>query len=109
MASANINNVFQLICEGAEANGLPIEKFVKAVQWHNAKTATERSDNEAREAARPQIVSLFEANPNADLDPREIATRVGLKNCQADRSFVRHQLKQARLTWQGGQQQMAAD
>jgi hypothetical protein len=76
----NFKQYNALIRRGADAAGVSVEKFVSVVDWVDTNTGTEQSDNEVREAAKPQILALFQANPNADLDPREVTVRVGLKN-----------------------------
>lgn len=65
-------------------------------------TAEER--REAHNLAAPQIAEIYIGCPNPeDLDPRDVAERVGLPDKQGARSFVRYQLKQLRLTHQPSQ------
>lgn len=53
-----------------------------------------------RESAKPVLAEIFSENPQAEFDPRQLAGRVGLENNQGNRSFIRYQLKQLRLTYQ---------
>lgn len=93
---------------GAIACGTTIDQYVKDVMdWQN-RTATERSDKETREAAKSEILAMFQADPRADLDPKEVASQVGLKNCQADRMWLMHQWKRLRLTYGGNEAATAA-
>jgi len=91
----------ELLATGAERSKLSFEQYATAVRNWMRDTATERSDKEVREAAKPELMAMFQANPQADLDPREAVGRLGLKNCQADRAWFRAQWKRLRLTYQG--------
>jgi transposase-like protein len=87
--------------DAARELGIGIDKVLRSWIIHQRNTATVRSSLEVRTEASLQIESLFRANPEADLDLRNVE-RFGLKNCQADRAFARHQWKRLRLTYQQG-------
>jgi hypothetical protein len=79
--------------EAASAQlGIPIDKVFKAWSFFNRATATVRSSPEVRAEAALRIESLFTSNPNIDANDvsRNVAEQFGLKNCQADRAFVRY-------------------
>lgn len=89
----------------AKDNGVPLDKAVSIHLGFLKATATERSDPETRDAARTLIKNIFEQDPHADFEAKEVARRVGLKSSQADSAFVRNQLKTLRL----GYSQQAAE
>jgi hypothetical protein len=84
----------------AKAAGLTIEKYAEAVvSWEKAN-ATERSTKDERYATLGALQSLVEEHPEP-LDPRDVVVKVGLKQCQADRAFVRHHMAQMRIEYAG--------
>jgi hypothetical protein len=96
----------------AENGNTPLEHTGGIVEgWEQMRTVEQLTAAEKREAHNvfaPLIADLFAADPDADLNPAEIAQRVGMPDKQGSRSFVRHQLKQLRLTYQGGAATTAA-
>jgi hypothetical protein len=72
----------------------------------------EKSDNEARDAAKQKLdLFLSEANfgPAAEVDIREAIDACGLKNTNADRQWMRHQVERRRLTYVSPENAAAAD
>jgi hypothetical protein len=91
----------------------PIEDTVGIITMHEQDRRSEQltpaEKLEANSTFKPLIAELYAADPDAELDPAEVAGRVGMRNCQGARSYVRHQLKQLRLTYQDTEQKAAAD
>lgn len=60
----------------------------------------EKSDNDVREAAKQQLDLYFEEHgKDVDPDPRILADLCGLKQTNADRSWLRHQINVRRLKY----------
>lgn len=87
--------------------------------WEQLRTEQQLTRDEklaAHATYRPMIVEIFNANPTAELDPKEVAQRVGMPCKQGSWTLVRQQLKHLRLTYQGnkvavadGDMKVAAD
>lgn len=95
---ANMQEMLMKVSVLAKAAGLTIEKYAEAVvSWEKAN-ATERSTKDERLSTLDALRSLVEEHPEA-LDPRDVVVKVGLKQCQADRAFVRHHMARLRLEY----------
>jgi hypothetical protein len=85
------------------AHNTPIQDVGKIIIMHDADRQSEQltavEKREAYNVAKPLIAEIYAADPDAELDPAEIATRVGMPDKQGSRSFVRHQLKQLRIAY----------
>ena len=92
-----IKEWLRLFHDLAKKQGMTIDKYAEAVLSYEDATATVRSSPEERADAVAAIRAIVETNPDAVLDPRQVVSQVGLKQCQADRAFVRHQLDKLRL------------
>jgi hypothetical protein len=80
-------------------------------EWEKLRTdqqLTREEKQTANTVYKPLVVEIFSADPTAELDPAEIAGRIGMPLKQGANSWVRHQLKLLRLTYQGGDK-VAAD
>jgi hypothetical protein len=82
-------------------------------EWEKLRTdqqLTREEKQTANTVYKPMVVEIFSADPTAELDPAEVASRVGMPHKQGSNSWVRHQLKQLRLTYQqSGNGKVAAD
>jgi hypothetical protein len=96
----NLKDMLRLVSVLSKKAGLTIEKYTEAVISFEEATATERSTKEERIATMDALRSLVEEHPEP-LDPRDVVVKVGLKQCQADRAFVRHHMAQMRLEYDG--------
>jgi hypothetical protein len=103
MAIGNITAAFAALKTLSANNGITVEQAVGTVEdWEKMRTNEQMTMEEKRQAKTvyvPQIAQMFEADPNADLDPAEVASRLGMPDKQGVRSFVRHQIKLLRLTY----------
>jgi hypothetical protein len=94
------------------AHNTPIQDVGKIIIMHDADRQSEQltavEKREAYNVAKPLIAEIYAADPDAELDPAEVATRVGMPNKQGSRSFVRHQLKQLRIAYHGNANGKAA-
>ena len=94
-----IKEWLKLFHDLAKKQGMTIDKYADAVLSFEEATATVRSSPEERAEAMDAIRAIVEANPDAVLDPRQVVSQVGLKQCQADRAFVRYQVDKLRLEY----------
>lgn len=97
---ASMSEMLMKVSILAKSAGLTIEKYAEAVvSWEKAN-ATERSTKDERHATLDALRSLVEESSET-LDPRDVVVKIGLKQCQADRAFVRHHMVQMRLEYAG--------
>jgi hypothetical protein len=95
-----------LLRKMAEKNSLPIDKVagVLEMEWEDIKSeqAERRSSPEEKEAMS-KIEELFGDRPDdlAELSPKEIAQKIGVRPNQGNRSRIRHHVKRLlELTYQ---------
>jgi hypothetical protein len=89
--------MLKTVRDAAKRQAITVEKYVEvALSWEEL-TATERSTREERLSIMDTLRELAESHPDDVLHPRDIVAQVGLKQCQADRAFVRHHYTKFRL------------
>jgi hypothetical protein len=96
----NLKDMLRLVSVLSKKTGLTIEKYAEAVISFEEATASERSTKEERISTMDALRALVEEHPEP-LDPRDVVVKVGLKQCQADRAFVRHHMAKMRLEYAG--------
>ena len=96
----NLKDMLRLVSVLSKKAGLSIEKYAEAVVSFDEATATERSTKDERLATMDALRAFVVEHPEP-LDPRDVVVKVGLKQCQADRAFVRHHMAQMRLEYTG--------
>lgn len=87
----DIKDALRLVNAISTRRGVPFEKCVGVILDFDEATATERSTKEERLAVMDALHDYAAGHPRGvPVDPREVVAQVGLKQCQADRAFVRH-------------------
>jgi hypothetical protein len=93
----DLRDALKLVRGIAKANTIAFEKAAEVIlSWEDA-TATERSTKDERLAVMDALREFVAANPEGAFDPRQVVVQVGLKQCQADRAFVRHHITKLRI------------
>jgi hypothetical protein len=96
----------------AENGNTPVEHTGGIIEgWEKMRKEEQLTPEEKKQAneAKSMIAELFGADPSAELDPREVAAHCGMPDKQGARSFVRHQLRLLRLSYNGNGRKAAAD
>jgi len=96
-----IKEALRFAQERARKNGIGVEKYVDIIVDFQAETAVERSSVEDRFTAMNALKAIIEADPQAEINPRDTVVDIGLRQCRADRAFVRYHAKQLRLEYEG--------
>jgi hypothetical protein len=81
----------------AKKANVTIDKCLEMVAIVVEEAATERSTKDERLAVMDALREFVAANPEGAFDPRQVVVQVGLKQCQADRAFVRHHITKLRI------------
>lgn len=94
----------QILGKYAEKHEIPIEKVGGIVIDYEADRTSDQLTREEKSTFRPliddELAALFAADPNAEIDPNEVATRLDMPVKQGSRSLIRHRAKVLRLTHQ---------
>lgn len=95
----NVKEMLHQVYTLAKAKGVTMEKYAEiAISWDEAN-ATERSTKEERMSVMDGLRQIVAANPSGPFDPRDVVKVVGLKQCQADRAYVRHHVAKLQLAY----------
>jgi hypothetical protein len=98
LSASTLEASIELSREIAKEHGVALDKAVGIHLGFLKATATEKSDQETRDTAKTLIRNIFEADPHAEYDPKQVAGQVGLKSTgQADPAFVRNQIRNLRI------------
>ena len=84
----------ELLCT---AYKVPVDVGLK---FGNAYTEliSDKSGNDVRDAAKPRLREFYQEYPDAEVDDGELCVKLGLKNTNADKSWLRHQRGLLRIT-----------
>ena len=97
LSVGQIKEALRFAQERARKNGIGVEKYVDIIVDFQDETATERSSVEDRFSAMNDVKAIIEADPQAEINPRDTVVDIGLRQCRADRAFVRYHARQLRL------------
>lgn len=93
-----LDDAFGVLEEVAKETGLSTDKSMENYRAFRKRTAMLRSDDDARDEAKPKIRDFYELHPDGDFDKKEVTKRVGLKPVsRSDQRWVGNQIRQLRL------------